>query len=89
MLKKVFESASTKERKKKKRTQSLLSHVHNNMNVSFQLKLDQALVQGSDKNIRYLFNKDIKQRTTFYSTMNKNRSHHDQSNHGVNEDSQE
>lgn len=38
-----------------KLTQSLLSHVHNNANISFQLKLDQALVQGSDKNIRYLF----------------------------------
>lgn len=39
----------------KKLTQSLLSHVDNNTNISFQLKLDQALVQGSDKNIRYLY----------------------------------
>lgn len=38
-----------------KLTQGLLSHVHNNANIRFQLKLDQALVQGSDKNMRYLF----------------------------------
>lgn len=41
--------------KKKRLTQGLLSHVHNNTNISIQLKLDQALVQGSDKNIWYLF----------------------------------
>lgn len=32
-----------------KLTQSLLCHVHDDANVGFQLKLDQALVQGSDK----------------------------------------
>lgn len=36
-------------------TQSLLSHIHNNANIGFQLKLDEALVQGSGKNVRYLF----------------------------------
>lgn len=39
----------------KQLTQSLLSHVHNDVNISFQLKLDQALVQSSDKDVRYLF----------------------------------
>lgn len=40
-------------------TQSLLNHVHNNANISFQLELDQALVQESDKIIWYLFEEKL------------------------------
>lgn len=41
-------------------TQSFLSHVDDDAYIGFQLKLDQALVQSRDKNIRYLFEKTIK-----------------------------
>lgn len=40
-------------------TQSLLNHVNNNANISFQLELDQALVQESDKIIWYLFEEKL------------------------------
>lgn len=48
-----------KERQKERKTltQSFLSHVDDDAYVGFQLKLDQALVQSGDKNIRYLFKK--------------------------------